>query len=110
MESDQAASQAPPGPRAVIVKFASQRTKTRIMKEKKNLKKNPYKTAKDTVAKVFLTDDVTKRKALLVHQARQLKRYGKLSDTWVCETKIFVKDNYNHVSQINVTADLRKFE
>ena len=98
LESDQAASQAPRGPRAVIVKFASRRTKTRIMKEKKNLKKNPYKTANDTVAKVFLTDDLTKRRALLAYQARQLKREGKLSDTWVCETKIYVKDNYNHVS------------
>ena len=109
LESDQAASQTRPTSRAVIVRFASRRTKSRVMKEKKNLKTNPFMRANGTPASVYLTDDLTKRRAQLAYQARQLKREGKLSDTWVCDARIYIKDNHNHVSQINVAADFRKF-
>ena len=110
LESDQAASQTRPTSRAVIVRFASRRTKSRVMKEKKNLKTNPFMRANGTPASVYLTDDLTKRRAQLAYQARQLKREGKLSDTWVCDARIYIKDNHNHVSQINVAADFRKFD
>ena len=110
LESDQAASQTRPTTRAVIVRFASRRTKSRVMKEKKNLKTNPFMRANGTPASVYLTDDLTKRRAQLAYQVRQLKREGKLSDTWVCDARIYIKDNHNHVSQINVAADFRKFD
>ena len=110
LESDQAASQTRPTTRAVIVRFASRRTKSRVMKEKKNLKTNPFMRANGTPASVYLTDDLTKRRAQLAYQARQLKREGKLSDTWVYDARIYIKDNHNHVSQINVAADFRKFD
>ena len=69
LESDQAASKTRPATRAVIVRFASRRIKSRVMKEKKNLKTNPFMRANGTPASAFLTDDLTKRQAQLVYQA-----------------------------------------
>ena len=80
------------------------------MKEKKHLKTNPFMRANGTPASVYLTDDLTKRRAQLAYHTRQLKREGKLSDTWVCDARIYIKDNHNHVYQLNVAADFRKFD
>ena len=52
-----------PKPRPIIVKFASRRTKARIMENKKNLKDNPWEKLDGTLAKVYVADDMTKRRA-----------------------------------------------
>ena len=48
-DADQSSPPPPPPttpPRAIIIKFASRRTKSRVMRNKKNLKDNPFKAAK----------------------------------------------------------------
>ena len=99
----------PPLRRPVIVKLASRRTKSRIMKNRKNLKDNPLTHENGAQAKVFITDDLTKMRAKLAYQARQLKRSKLILDTWVDDCKILVKNFHNRMSPINSLQDLRKF-
>ena len=62
-----------PPPRSIIVKFASRRTKPRVMENKKNLKDNPWENLDDTQTTVYVADDMTKRRATLAFKIRQLK-------------------------------------
>ena len=96
-------------PRPVIVKFVSQRVKTQVMKARTKLKDNPYKDVGEKPLKVYLCDDLTKRRAHLVFLARKLKQDSKIADTWIFDSRIFVKDKYNRVSRIHHKRDLSKF-
>ena len=102
----------PPKPRAIIVKFASRRSKARVM-HKDNLKKlktNPVKHVNGSDAKVMICDDLTKRRAYLAYQARCLKRDGHITDTWTSDSKILIKDNYNRIRLVKTSHDLSKFQ
>ena len=94
--------------RPVIVKFSSRRTKGRVMESCKLLKTNPPKDSDGELLKVYIGDDLTKRQAYLAYQARQLKRSKKITDTWVVDAKIYVKDNYNRIRRLNSTEDIQK--
>ena len=108
-EADDGEPTQPVKPRPIIVKLASRRTKTRLMKTCKNLKDSPVERSDGSHAKVFVTDDLTKRRANLAYQARELKRAKRISDTWTYDSNILVKDNYGRISQINKQRDLSKF-
>ena len=80
----------PPKPskhRAIIVKFASRRSKARVMhKDNLNkLKTDPVKHVNGSDAKFMICDDLTKRRAYLAYQARCLKRDGHIADTWTSD-------------------------
>ena len=109
-EASEDGSRQPPKPRPVIVKLASRRTKNAIMEERKKLKDNPYKCANETTATVYIGDDLTKRRANLAFQARQLRKNKLIYDTWVTNCKIVVKDNYNRISLIQSEEDIKKFK
>ena len=75
------------------------------------MKKNPFTHANGTLASVYLTGDLIKNgHSWLAYQAGQLKREGKFSDTWVYGTRMYVKDNHSHVSQINIGTEFQKSE
>ena len=97
-------------PRPIIVKLASRRTKTRLMKSCKNLKENPVICNNGTNAKVYISDDLTKRRANIAFKARQLKRDKLISDTWTHDSNILVKDNYGRIKQVNTQQDISKFK
>ena len=82
------------------VKFASRRTKGRVMGCKKKLKNNPCTRLDDTLSRVYVSDDLTKRRATLDFQARTLKRTGTVADAWTFDSKIYIKDNYNSIHPI----------
>ena len=98
-----------PAPRPVIVKFVSRRVKAQVMKARTKLKDNPCKDVADKPLKVYLCDDLTKRRAHLAFLARKLKQDNIIADTWVFDSRIFVKDKFNRVSRINHEKDLSKF-
>ena len=96
-------------PQTVILKFLSRRTKSRVMDKdvKKKLKdldhsSYPYK--------VYFQDDLTARRAKLAFEARQLKRSGAISDTWIANSKIIIKDNYNHIRSITAPSGLTRYK
>ena len=97
-------------PRAIIVKFASRRTKTLVMKNKKELKTNPFRATDGTVHTVYIADDLTKRRASLAYQARMLKRSKAIQDTWTFDSNILVKDLHNRIVPIKNESDLNKYQ
>ena len=98
-----------PAPRPVIVKFVSRRVKAQAMKAHTKLKDNPCKDVAAKPMKVYLCDDLTKRRAHLAFLARKLKEDNIIADTWVFDSRIFVKGKYNRISRINHERDLSKF-
>ena len=118
-------------PRPIIVKFVSRRTKARVMADRKNLKRigksnrhpdddNPEDTvftdgdttedlARIYTRPIFVSDDLTKDCARLAFKARELKRQGRIQDTWVHDCSILVKDSVGRISKISQPDDLQKF-
>ena len=99
-----------PAPRPILVKFASRRTKARVMGCKKDLKSNPCTRLDGTRSPVTVSDDLTKRRATLAFQARTLKRAGTVADAWTFDSKVYIKDNHNRIHPIAKEEDLRKFQ
>ena len=58
-----------------------------------NLKDNSYQKQDGSTSAVYISDDLTKRRANLAFQARKLKRDKRILDTWVTNRKVLVKDN-----------------
>ena len=96
-------------PRAILVKFVSRRSKARVMEVKKRLK-NIAKEGTEFPSPVFISDDLTKRRSRLAWEARKLKREKAISDTWVYDTRVLVKNNHGVIRQINSDDDLEIYK
>ena len=99
----------PSPPRTVIVKFTSRRTKSRVMALRKELKEF-NKSPENTDPAIYFQDDLTAPRAKLAYQARVLKREKCIADTWVIDSKIYVKDLYNRIKLLKSPGDLEKFK
>ena len=49
---------------------------------------------------VYISDDLTQKRAKLAQKCRQLKRDKKISDTWIFEGRVLAKDLHQHVHEI----------
>ena len=96
--------------RSVIVKFASRKTKALVMGNCKNLKDNPFKNQNGSISKIYISDDLTKRRANLAFQARNLKKCNAILDTWTFEGRILIKDKHRRISPVISQEDLRKLQ
>ena len=110
---DQAAdsSRSQARPRSIIARFASRRINVRVMEAKKRLKRN--RQSDDSADKeeededlsasfpgpVFISDDLTWRRARLTKKARDMKNAKQLSDTWVLNGRVFAKDLHGRVRE-----------
>ena len=115
-------------PRPIIAKFVSRRTKARVMAARKHLKP---KARQDTISPdaepvddevnhddeedpnqvplpqtIYIADDLTRNRAKIAFRARQLKRGGKLRDTWVFYCSVMIKDNTGKVSKVTSINEL----
>ena len=54
---------------------------------------------------VYISDNLTRRRARLEKMARELRRHGKITDTWVFDGRIMVKDQKNVVYEIKRFSD-----
>ena len=59
---------------------------------------------------IFFNEDLTKSRALLAKEARNLKKLRKINDTWVYDGKIIIKDKNGQVKMINNMAELDTYE
>ena len=112
-DADQSSPPPPPPtnpPRAIIVKFASRRTKSWVMRNKSNLNDNPFQAADGTVHSVYVSDDLTQRRAKLAYQARLIWRSGAILDTWTYDSPILIKDLHNKIKPIKTESDLNKYQ
>ena len=71
--------------RPILVKFIGYRTRERLFKARKKLKE------KQEFRKVYINEDLTKATSELAFKARQLRRAGKLAETFTLDGKVFVK-------------------
>ena len=78
-------------PLDVIASFTTHNVKTAIMRNGKNLKGS----------QVFVNEDMTRIRGKIAWEARQLRRDGKVLDTWTRDGIIFVKKSENHIKSFH---------
>ena len=76
----------------------------KVKKELKNIDRAMYPR------NIFFMDDLTRTRAKLAYKARLLKRREKITDTWVWESKVLVKDLHDNIRQINSAKDLLRYD
>lgn len=79
-------------PRAILMKFSTYRSKQRVHSAKRHL----Y-TEDDDLPKLFLNEDLTRRRSELLWEARKLKKDGRIQDAWSANGTLLLKDNRNAV-------------
>jgi len=53
----------------------------------------------DTISnRIFRNEDITVTRVFLAYQARQLRKEGKIADTWSVNGKIVIKDTFSKIS------------
>ena len=90
-------------PRDIIVKFASYRSRQNFYKCRSALKDTGYKG-------VFVNENLTKTRSVLLYEARKLFKSDRLMGAWTSDGTVLVKDNSEKVHRINTFSDLAAFE
>lgn len=86
-------------PRPVILKFASYRVRSAVMRNKQNLKQR-------SGPKLFFNEDLTQKRAKLLKDARDLKKKGKINDVWTKDGRIVLKRNDAVIKQVSTSQQL----
>ena len=91
----------PLGPKQMIVKFKSYKTKAVVYKAKSHLK--------DNTDGVFMTEDLTKRNHALIQQLLLAKKADKIHSFWTIDGKIFMKlTDTSRVQRIRSKSEIPK--
>jgi len=88
-------------PRAILMKFATHWSKQRVFNAKKKL----Y-TEDENLPRLFLNEDLTRRRSELLWRARKLKKDGIIQDTWTANGTILLKDARNAVASFKSLKEL----
>ena len=89
--------------RQVIVEFATRNVRERVYsakKELKNVRENEN---------VYINEDLTKFRADLARDVRELRTSGLINETWTQYGKYIVKDKQNRISVIYDPSELQAF-
>ena len=87
-------------PRPILIKFSTYRERARVYKAKKLLKEK----------KIFINEDLTKKRVKLLYKLRQLKKEKAILDCWTSDGQILIKTKRGQVQQINGEEDLLKYK
>jgi exosome complex exonuclease DIS3/RRP44 len=71
-------------PRQIIVKFATNRIRQKAYQAKKELNSTD----------LYLSEDLTKKRATLLYEARKRKRNGDIKGCWTYDGVVRIKDNH----------------
>ena len=58
---------------------------------------------------VYIADDLTRSRAKLAFCARELQRKRLISETWVFDCSIYIKENGSRIFKVNGQDDLKKY-
>ena len=94
-------------PRAVIVRFGSERVRDSVYRARGSLK--GHNDGKQQHARIFINEDLAARRAAIAFKTRELKKQRKIQDCWTHSGRILVKDNYNNIHEISSDIDLKRF-
>lgn len=95
-----AAYAAPNRPRPLYVKLTTTAIKNRICTKRAVLKGT----------KIFINDDLTKRRTTVFAKARELKRAKDINDCWSAYGRIVIKDKSNVIHHPTTVAEVLKFK
>jgi uncharacterized protein YoxC len=76
--------------RSLLIKFATYRSRKRVFTQKKQLWSEDQSDAR-----LFLNEDLTKRRSELLWKARKLKKEGRIRDAWSSDGKLLLKTMNN---------------
>ena len=85
--------------RQLLVKFATYRERHRVYRAKKTLKSNNSN-------RIFVNEDLTRRRSSLLYKARQLKKTKHIMDCWSYDGQILIKVSHGEVIPINSPLEL----
>ena len=114
--------------KVLLVKFVSRRTKDRMMGARKKLRPKPQgevpdeenraatenegdgaaDDSSDIDGPIYIADDLTKARATLAYKVRVAKRNREITDTWVSNCNILVKDHHCRIHNIKTEEELHK--
>jgi hypothetical protein len=95
-------------PRPIIAKFIGYRHKKEFITKRSQLKDLP-----SSEPRIFVNDDMTKLRASLAARARDIKKSGKIEDTWCRDGIIFIKKSShsgNKIIKITTASQMNGFE
>lgn len=92
----------PNSPRPILCQFVAYPDKANVIKERNLLSKN--------FSRVFINEDLTRKRAKLLFHAREKKRAGVIKDCWSFDGRIAIKNNQNTIIPIRQLSDLAKIE
>lgn len=88
------------GPRAIICQFTGQRDKLEVMRTRRDIQ--------NAFPNVAVFEDLTRARASLAFEARQLKKANRIEKTWTADGKIVVKDLKGTIHLIRSHDELSK--
>ena len=86
------------GPRSILVQFTGQRDKDIVFAKRKDI----GTTHRD----IYISEDLTKRRATLLYHARQLKKTKKILAAYTRDGRVLILDNTRKIHCISSLADL----
>ena len=92
-------------PRDIIVKMATYRARQNLYTKRSGLKGSTYQ-------RVFINEDLTRRRSHLMYRARQLVKVNKLLGAWSSDGVILVKSSTNgrtSIHRVTRESDLDRF-
>lgn len=90
--------------RDLLIKFATYRARDKFIRARRNLKDH------DRFGRIFINEDLTKRKSDLLYKARQLKKRNAVNQAWSWDGRIFVKDKRDERFLIASETDFEQFK
>ena len=91
-----------PGPRPVILKLATYRTRARIFSKRTNLR--------NSHTSVYINEDLTKTRAQLLWKARGMKRRQAIEDCWSHDGQILIKNKNGKIIPVKNDTQLDELE
>ena len=94
--------------RPMLIKFATYRSRRRVMEVKSQLKNKALtqKWSSPSSTGIYLSEDLTKKRANLLYQARQMRRAGRINGCWSIDGKIMIKDLRGNNEQVKSLQEL----
>ena len=94
-------------PRTMIVRFRSQQLRDTVYNARGQLKTS--NKSKEPAQRVYINEDLTKRRSLMAYETRQLRASKKIADCWTYNGHVVIKDNNNSIKRINSLEELKMY-
>lgn len=86
-------------PRPILCQFVAYPDKVKVIKKRSLLSSSSHRN-------VFINEDLTRKRAKILFNARQMKRQGLISDCWSFDGRIAIKDKKGTIVPIRSLDDL----